>query len=471
MNRAALIVDDDADIRTGLSLILRKNEVECGFAASAQEALEILKHQHFGLVFTDLKMPEMDGLELLRVIKKRWPKTIVIVITGFGSIETAVEAMSAGAYHYITKPFFNNEILITLERALYEQELTDELIYLRAEVEKKYSFHNLIGRDRQMLEVFELVRKVSASTVPVLIRGESGTGKELVARAIHYLSGRKKKRFFGLNTAALPDTLLEAELFGVRKGAFTGADMDREGLFVQVTGGTLFLDEIGSMSPLFQSKLLRALQEGEIIPLGTTNPISVDVRILAAANLELEEALRSRHFREDLYFRLNVVEIHIPPLRDRIEDIPLLVEHLIGKLVEEQGITPKKVTPAVLRVLMSYPWPGNVRELENVIHRAVIVSEGEEITHRDIVFKDERFVTVASSDKFYGLPYDQAKERAIELFQRDYVSRILETTGGNITHAAENAGMTRAALRRIVNKHSIVVEKENEIEKTNQDDS
>ncbi len=269
----------------------------------------------------------------------------------------------------------------------------------------------------------------------------------------------------------LPDTLLEAELFGVRKGVFTGADMDREGLFVQVTGGTLFLDEIGSMSPLFQSKLLRALQEGEIIPLGTTNPISVDVRILAAANLELEEALRSRHFREDLYFRLNVVEIHIPPLRDRIEDIPLLVEYLIGKLVEEQGITPKKVTPAVLRVLMSYPWPGNVRELENVIHRAVIVSEGEEITHRDIVFKDERFVTVASSDKFYGLPYDHAKERAIELFQRDYVSRILETTGGNITHAAENAGMTRAALRRIVNKHSIVVEKENEIEKTNQDDS
>ena len=455
MQKSVLIVDDDADVRRGLCLLVEKKALLWEAAASGEAAMQTLQHRHFDIVFTDLKMQGMNGMDLLREIKRRWPKTAVIVITGFGTIETAVQAMSQGAKHYITKPFNNKEIFLTVDRVLREQEIVDELIHLRAEVERKYGFHSLVGRDRQMTEVFELIRKVSQTTVPVLIRGESGTGKELAARAIHYEGPRKKWKFVALNASALPDTLLEGELFGSRKGAYTGADQNRLGLLARSSGGTFLLDEIGDMSPLIQSKLLRVLQEKEVTPLGSSDPVKLDLRVIASTNVDLEKAVREKCFREDLYYRLNVVQISLPPLREREGDIPLLAEHFIRRFSDEQGCEPKVLAPSAMRILTTYHWPGNVRELENVAHRAMVIAEGSQITHRDLILSDDRFKAIHPRDGYHGLPYDQAKERAIETFQRDYITRALAESGGNITHAAEKSGITRAALRRIIQRHQI----------------
>lgn len=458
MDRTALVVDDDADFRRGIGLILRGKGLRHESAATAEEALDALTHRHFDLVFTDLKMPGMGGLALLREIRRQWPKTIVVMITGFGTIETAVQAMSEGAFHYVTKPFNNSEIAMTVERALREKEMADELDHLRAEVERRYGFANLIGRDRQMVQIFELIRKVAGTSVPVLITGESGTGKELVARAIHYEGARSKGPFVGLNASALPDTLAEAELFGARKGAFTGADRDRQGLLLKASGGTLFLDEIGSMSPSLQSKFLRVLQEKEMTPLGTSEPVKVDLRVVSATHVDLDAEVRAHRFREDLYYRLNVVQIRLPSLRARMADLPLLVEHFQKKYAEAQGCERKLFTPSAMRLLTAYVWPGNVRELENVVSRAMVIAEGPEILPRDIVLMDERFSWVGQGNGFYGLPYDQAKERAIDVFQKEYVARLLDECEGNITRAAERSGITRAALRRIIQKHRITSE-------------
>lgn len=455
MPRRILIVDDDRDFRRGLGLLLERKNLSCESVESGHAALEALKHRHFDIVFTDLNMPGMDGLDLLRTIKRNWPQTAVLVITGFGTIETAVDAMSEGAHYYVTKPFNNHEITVTVDRVLREQQIEDELELLRAEVTKKRGFGNLLGRDRQMVEVFELISKVGSTNVPVLVCGETGTGKELVAQAIHYEGARSKRPFVGLNASALPDSLLEAELFGSRKGAFTGADRDRKGLLVKASEGTLFLDEIGNMSNQFQNKLLRMLQEKEVTPLGSSDSIKVDVRVIAATNIDLGEEVRAGRFREDLFYRLNVIQIRLPPLREREGDVPLLAEHFIEKYCVDQGCSRKRLTPAALRVLTTYSWPGNVRELENVISRALIIADGDELTHRDIILEHERFSSDGSSAAHYGLPYDQAKERAIEAFQRDYVARVLSECSGNISRAAEKSGITRAALRRIIHRHQI----------------
>ena len=451
MHRRVLVVDDDSDFRRGLSLLLARKGLVCELAACGDDALEVLKHEHFDIVFTDLKMPGMGGMQLLREIKRQWPATVVIVITGFGTIETAVEAMSEGAHYYVTKPFNNHEIVLTIDRVLREQEMQEELDFLRAEVEKKYGFANLIGRDRQMEEVFELIRKVSATNVPVLIYGETGTGKELVAQAIHYEGSRKKRPFVGLNVSALPDSLLEGELFGARKGAFTGADRDRAGLLAKASEGTLFLDEIGNMSAQFQSKLLRILQEKEMTPLGSTETVRTDARVIAATNVDLAQEVREGRFREDLFYRLNVLQIQLPPLRERAGDISLLAEHFVAKYCDEQNCQNKRLSPSALRVLTSYSWPGNVRELENVVSRALVIADGDELTHRDIILEQGR----SGSDGHHGLSYNQAKERTIEVFQRDYVTRVLAECGGNISRAAERSGITRAALRRIIQRHRI----------------
>jgi len=452
-----LIVDDQPDMAKGLGLVLEDVSKDIVYALSAEEALVHVKKQDFDLVITDLKMPGMSGLELLQRVKAAQPKCAVIVMTAYGTIEGAVEAMTKGAYHYITKPFNNDEVLITVKRALAERRFQEELEVLRQEVTQRYSFHNIVGKDPRMRQIFQTIGKVGPFKAAVLIQGESGTGKELIAKAIHYQSPRKDRRFVGINAAALPENLLEAELFGYRKGAFTGADTDRRGLLVEGSGGTVFFDEISNMSPAFQAKLLRGLQEMEVVPLGTNEPIKVDVRVIAATNQDLDAAVKEGSFREDLYYRLNVVRINVPPLRDRADDIPLLANHFLRKCCEEYKLPKKTLSAGAVRVLMSHNWPGNVRELENAIHRAVLASDGEtlEAHHIGLGADGMRLADEVVNDR---LSYDEAKSRVIDSFQKQYFTILLARCNGNVSLAAERCGITRAALHRIIKKHGLTSE-------------
>ncbi len=445
-----LIVDDQQDIARGLALLLTEVGVEVTTTSSGEQALEHVKKNPVDVVITDIRMPGIGGISLLEKIKEYRPKIEVILLTAYGSIESAIEAMKKGAYHYITKPFNNDELLIVVRRAVQEKRFHEELEYLRETVSKSYAFENIIGRNWRMQEVFETVRKVAPSKASILIRGESGTGKELIARAIHQNSPRDKNRFMGINTAALPENLLEAELFGYKKGAFTGADTDKKGLLVEASQGTVFLDEIGSMSPSFQSKLLRVVQEMEVTPVGATDHVDIDVRFISATNIDLEKAVKDGSFREDLYYRLNVVRIGVPPLRERKEDIPLLASHFVGKWMEDGG--QRKLTPGAIRRLMEYEWPGNVRELENVIQRAILVAEGENIQVTDIVLGHEQLPWLAEAEGFSGTTYDKAKEEVFRRFQKEYFTSLLSKCNGNITLAAEQSGITRTALHRIIKK-------------------
>lgn len=445
-----LIVDDEPDMVRGLAMVLSEMEAEVTSTPSGQEALEYIHRNPVDVVITDIRMPGLGGISLLEKIKEYRPKTAVIILTAFGSIESAIEAMKKGAYHYVTKPFNNDELLIVVQRAIQENRFHEELEHLRAEVSKSYSFENIIGRNWRMQEIFETIGKVAPSKVPILIQGESGTGKELIARAIHQLSPRSRNRFLGINAAALPESLLEAELFGYKRGAFTGADSDKKGLLVQANQGTVFLDEIGSMSLAFQSKLLRVVQEMEVIPVGATESMKIDVRFIAATNTDLEKAVKAGAFREDLYYRLNVVRINVPPLRERKEDIPLLAGHLLRKWSEDHD--EKTLTPGALRRLMEYDWPGNVRELENVIQRSILVAEAKEIQATDILLRQEQFPWLIEAEALSSVTYDKAKEEVFRRFQRGYFTDLLHKCRGNITLAAEKSGITRTALHRIIKK-------------------
>jgi DNA-binding NtrC family response regulator len=444
-----LVVDDEPDMVKGLALIL-KEIGEVSAVSSAEEALEHLKKYPVDVVVTDVRMPGIGGISLLEKVKEFRPKIEVIVLTAYGSIESAIDAMKKGAYHYVTKPFNNDELMIVVQRALQDKRFHEELEYLRERVNRAHVFENIIGRDWKMRDIFEIVKKVSPSKVPILIQGESGTGKELIARAIHQQSPRAKNRFLGINAAALPENLLEAELFGYKKGAFTGADYDKKGLLIQANHGTLFLDEIGSMSLAFQSKLLRVIQEMEVIPVGATEPVKIDVRFISATNSDLERAVKDGTFREDLYYRLNVVRINVPPLRERKEDIPLLAGYFLEKWAE--GEEKKGLTPGALRRMMEYDWPGNVRELENVVQRAMLVVEGKDIQPADILLRQEPLPWLVEAEDFSSVTYDKAKEEVFRRFQREYFTNLLRKCNGNITLAAEKSGITRTALHRIIKK-------------------
>src|SRR3990167_5281319 len=443
------VVDDEPDMVKGLVLVLREIG-EVGTAPTAEEALEYIKRNPVDVLVTDVRMPGIGGISLLEKVKEFRPKIEVIVLTAYGSIESAIDAMKKGAYHYVTKPFNNDELLIVVQRALQDKRLHEELEYLREKVNKAHVFESIIGRDWKMQEIFETIKKVAPSKVPILIQGESGTGKEIIARAIHQHSPRSKNRFLGINTAALPENLLEAELFGYKKGAFTGADYDKKGLLVQATQGTFFLDEIGSMSLAFQSKLLRVIQEMEVIPVGATEHVNIDVRFIAATNIDLEKAIKEGAFREDLYYRLNVVRINVPPLRERKEDVPLLSSHFVEKWSENGEL--KNLTPGALRKLMEYDWPGNVRELENVIQRSILVAEGDSIHAADVILGREQLPWLAEAEGFSGVTYDKAKEEVFRRFQKEYFTSLLGECNGNITLAAGKSGITRTALHRIIKK-------------------
>jgi two-component system response regulator PilR (NtrC family) len=441
-----LVVDDESSMRDLLAITLRQAGWEVTQADGGEAAVAALEDETFDLVITDLRMRRVDGLDVLRSVKERSPRTMVIVITAYASTETAVEAMKLGAYDYITKPFKLEEIRLTVEKALERKRLEDENIALRRQLRRERGFENFVGRSPRMLEVFDTIRKSALSHSTVMITGESGTGKELVAQAIHQESPRRAGPFVSVNCGAIPEGLLESELFGHVKGAFTGAVSTAQGLFAAADGGTLFLDEVTELPAPVQVKLLRAIQEREIRRVGDTKDIRVDVRLIAASNRDLARAVADGVLREDLYYRLNVIPIHLPPLRERREDIPLLVAHFIQKLGRELGRKVTGVSPAALAVLESYHWPGNIRELENVIERAIVLGCGE------VLDVDALPVTLQAPGDPRDLPVELGApgfslDEMLERIEQRYIQMALERTGGVQMRAAELLGMSFRQFR------------------------
>ncbi len=447
-----LVVDDEAINLEFLEEFLTHHGYEVRTAADGQSALQLINQEHFHVVLSDLKMPGIDGVELVRRLNELDPSAVGIIFTGYATIETAVEAIKAGAYDYVTKPFQVDEILIVLQRALEFQRLHDENISLRRQLKAKYKFDNILSNNEKMQSVFELVEKVSDSDSTILIYGESGTGKELIARAIHYNSYRQDKPLVPINCGAIPGELLESELFGYEKGAFTGATSSRKGRFELASGGTVFLDEIGEMSPALQVKLLRVLQEREFERVGGTQTIKVDVRIIAATNRNLEELVATNQFREDLYYRLNVIPIHLPPLRDRKSDIPLLVAYFIERFNTEKKRRIEGITPEAMDLLIRYNWPGNVRELENLIERITIIKGSGLIAPEDLPKNLSEAVTngvVPDVDiPHEGLDFDDA----VQAFERQLLTKALQRTQGVKSKAAELLHMNRTTLVEKVKK-------------------
>jgi len=438
-----LVVDDDPEMTSLLSDILKDEGYAVDTASSGEEALQKMSDCDYDVVVSDMIMKGMPGLTLLKEIRRLHPEPNVIIMTGFGSIESAIEAMKQGAYDYVTKPVKSEEIALTTQKAVRDASLRRELVWLRRAVEKEYSFNKILGKSKPMQEVFELIRRISASPSNILITGASGTGKELVARAIHYNSPRAQQPFVPVNCAAIPEHLLESEMFGHVKGSFTDAKTDRKGLFEEAQGGTLFLDEISELPLSLQAKLLRAIQEKEIRRVGASRSISVDVRIVGATNLDLNEQVKAKQFREDLFYRLNVIEVHMPSLRERTEDIPLLAMHFIKKYAEPMKKPVTGLTEGALALLMDYDWPGNVRELENVIERSVTLTRGEKITPEDL----PPIVRGSAGDR-QMIEEAAEKTRTLSEMERQYILRILEKTGGNKYQAAQLLGIDRKTLYR-----------------------
>jgi len=448
MKQKILIIDDDPSLRRVLEYNLQEDGYEVCVAASGSEGLRAFGEFSPTLVITDLKMPGIDGFRVLREIKERSPDTLVMIITAFGAVDTAVEAMKLGAYDYITKPFNRDELKMVVRKALQVTSLSRENRQLREQLSEKTDFRNIVGISREMEKVFQVVRKVANTDATVLITGESGTGKELVAKALHTLSSRSSAPFVPINCAAIPRDLLESELFGHVKGAFTGAIRDKTGKFKQAEGGTLFLDEVGELPLDLQPKLLRALQEKVVEPVGGTESLSLDVRVVAATNLDMEQALRDGIFREDLYYRLAVIPVHIPPLRERKDDIPLLLKHFAVKYGSE-GI---EFESDALAALTRYHWPGNVRELENTVERLIILHGGETISRGDLPEKILGGESV-STIRVVNLPDDGY---SLEQLEREVVVDALERNRWNRTNAARFLRIPRHVLLYRMEKYDIL---------------
>lgn len=441
-----LIVDDDPVTLDLLKEVLTKEGYEVKTALSGEEAISQAGENVFDIVITDVRMGNKGGMEVLRAFKKILPETTVIVITAFGSIDTAIEAIREGAFDYISKPFKLEEIKLTVKRAFEQRRLINENRLYRQELIEKYQFKNVIGRSPQMLQVYKTIAKVANTKSTVLLYGERGTGKELIARSIHYNSQRKEKPFIPVDCGSLTETLMESELFGHVKGAFTGAFTSKKGLIEEADGGTLFLDEVSNLSLSTQAKFLRFLQEHEIKRVGGIESIKVDVRIIAATNQLIEPLVKRERFREDLFDRLNVVSISLPPLRERKEDIPLLANYFLQKFSEENGKKISHISPEVLEILTEYSWPGNVRELEHTIERAVIFARNPIILPEDL---PKKFL-----EEKKGEEREIATERLLTLreLEKRYVLKVLKETGGNKKKASEILGIDRTTLYRILEK-------------------
>ena len=444
-----LLVDDEPSILSVLSTLLRAEGYEVVPALGGEKALEELKGKPFDLMISDIRMSPIDGMQLLKAARKDWPKMAVLMITAYGSVETAVGAMKVGAFDYITKPFKVDELLITVQRALEYNNAMAENVTLKSQLEARYQFENIVAESPAMRKVCEMIERVAPTDATVLIQGESGTGKELVAKAIHSYSKRKNGRFVAINCAAMPEPLLESEMFGHVKGAFTGASSDKEGLFEVAAGGTLFLDEIGSMPLSIQGKLLRVLQEREIRRVGGTATVPVDVRVLAASNCMLESLIEEGRFREDLYYRLSVIPIEVAPLTQRKEDILPLVYHFLRTEIGPGKDLPEIDSDAQL-ILENYTWPGNVRELENAIRHAVTFAKGGKITVADLPAKIS--ATVPATPAAASSPSAQYKGKSLEAClrtkEKEYLSQVLETSGGDKEAAAKALKISLATLYR-----------------------
>jgi len=444
-----LVVEDDDAMRD----LLIEELSDAGFrvlaAADGRAGLERVRDHPVDLVITDLRMPELDGFDLIRDVKATADSPHVVMVTAFGSIETAIKAVKLGAYDYITKPFEIEELVLVADKALGERRLRRQLERLQAEIEGQYRFDNIVARSDAMLEVLSLVRRIAASAASVLITGESGTGKELVARAIHFNSPRANRPFVAVNLAAVPETLIESELFGHVRGAFTDARNDRQGMFAEANGGTIFLDEIGELAMPLQAKLLRVLQEHEVRPLGSTNTVKIDVRVVAATNRDLAEMMAEGSFREDLYYRLNVIQIELPPLRRRPDDILPLVDHFLERAGQRsQPARGFRLSQETQRALLAYPWPGNVRELENCLERGIALCRGDEIQVDDLPSQ----VRERKATDFLAAAV--ARKMTLAELERNYIERVLEDEGGNKTRAAQRLGLDRKTLYRKLEEYA-----------------
>jgi DNA-binding NtrC family response regulator len=437
-----LVVDDEKAMRESLNDWLKEDGYQVGLAESGNKAVDMARKDPWEVILLDLKMPGMDGLETLKKLKEVRPDAEILMMTAYATVDTAVQAMKEGAFDYLVKPFDPDEVEMLIQKIVAHKDLVLENILLRKKLEETYQFDEIIGKSDVMQEVFDLITRVAPTDSTVLITGESGTGKELIARAIHGNSNRCYMPFIAVSCGALPDSLLESELFGYEKGAFTGAEHTKKGRFEMAHKGTLFLDEIGDISLKTQVDLLRALQQKEVQRLGGEDVIEVDVRIIAATNRDLSRAIRESRFREDLYYRLNVIAVKVPPLRERKEDIPLLADAFARKYCLEMNKEETGIGPSALKLLMNYDWPGNVRELENIIERALVIGKDNEILPDDLPF----------SRKELG---PEAFPKSLKMMEKIHIQRILESTGWNITRAARDLGIDRQTLYNKIEKYEI----------------
>ncbi len=458
MNEKLLIVDDEPELLISCERILRGLGLALYTAGSGDEAVEILTREQPGIILTDLKMPGLDGLALTRVAHQLDRDILVLVMTGFGTVDTAVQAIKQGAFDFITKPFSADQLQVAVERALSQRVLVSQNKNLQHQLADRFSLRQVVGQSPAMLKVFDMVRKVAPTDANILILGESGTGKELFARSMHSHSHRAGQPFVPIDCASLPENLLESELFGYEKGAFTGAHQTKPGLLESAAGGTAFLDEVGELPLSLQAKLLRALQERSFRRVGGSKEICVDIRVITATNRNLRSAVQAKTFREDLFYRLNVISLELPPLRERTGDVLLIARRLLEELGRARGV--HGISAAARQALESYPWPGNVRELRNAIERAVALAEGEEIQAEDLppeVLGLKKIQVAAEPGDFAltGLGFTLAKEKAINKFELEYLRQLLARYGDNFSRAALEAGIDRKTLYRLLQKHQL----------------
>ncbi len=450
MNDSILIADDEQDIRESLTIILKSEGYNCTAVKDGEEALQKLNESEYDILITDILMPKLNGMKLLDSTIHLSPQTIVVIMTAYASIESAVEALRKGASDYLLKPLEFDEVIVRVKQLLKQKQLILENKILRKQIDKQYNFNNIIGKSRAMQRVYNLIKQISSAPTNVLITGASGTGKELVARAIHNNSDRSEKPFIPVNCGAIPENLYESEFFGYRKGAFTGANTDHDGLFKSANQGTLFLDEVADLPEHVQVKLLRVLQEKEIRPVGSSNILKIDVRILAATNKNLYNEVQEGRFREDLYYRLNVVELNLPPLSERKEDIPLLVNFFIDKYNKELKRNIKDVENSVMKIFMHYEWKGNLRELENMIERAVLLCEGDYITLNEL----PGHLNTGKKEKE---DYPANLNDALHLYEKNHILEILSRTSWNRSEAARIMGIDASTLYRKMQKLDIEI--------------
>ncbi|NQV14173.1 sigma-54-dependent Fis family transcriptional regulator [bacterium] len=439
MNTSVLIVDDEQEIRDSLSEVLTDEGFLTYTAENGSTALEMMDEQHYDIIISDIKMPELDGVTLLKRVKKQAPDTFVILITSYGSTETAIDAMRLGAIDYILKPLDFDELILRIKNIVLHKDLLREVHFLRQEISAKYNYEHIIGESVAMKRMYKLIEKVAPSTSTVLVSGRSGTGKELVARAIHARSERAHRPFVAINCGAIPETLFESELFGYKKGAFTGASKDKDGVFKSAVGGTLFLDEVGEIPLQIQVKLLRVIEMREIKPLGSNTIVPINVRLIAATNRDLAKEVEKGTFREDLYYRLNIIEIYCPALSERKDDIPLLVKHFVNKYNNELKRRIIGVETSAMKSLVNYNWKGEVRELENIIERAVLLSDGDMITPDDLPKRTQSAT---------GSNYPDNLKEASRNFEKSHIVNILDRLDNDKTKAAEVLGIGLSSLYR-----------------------